>query len=208
MNQADSEDLFLEYLVRRNFLFERNYPVGRGNLDFRVERSGSVVLCDVKEVRDPEVDSHGKIEAHEHIRSDIRKLRAKFKHRPEIPVVLVTINVSTRFFTGATVAVALLGDIGVDFNRSNLSITTPLHHLNKGNAVLTKTHNRSISGVFVFDIVNRNHCLFTNPFTDHPVPQLFFPEVRVVDLNRDAQGDEIKELSNTMFWNAHCNNEA
>lgn len=113
MNQADSEDLFLDYLARHSFLFVRNYSVGRGNVDCRVERNGSVVLCDVKEVCDPEVNSHGKIEAHDHIRSDIRKLRAKFKNRPDVPVVLVTMNVSSRFFTGATIGVALLGDIGV-----------------------------------------------------------------------------------------------
>lgn len=201
MNTADSEKLFADYLNDHGLAYVRNYPVANGDVDFRIESGSSIVLCDVKEVRDSAKDPHGKLDSDNHIRGDIRKLREKFKDgRPNQPLVLVTVNFSTNFFTGLTVATALLGDIGVDFDKNTLSFTSPLHHLPKGNAALTVTQNRSISGVFVFDIANYKHYLFRSPFTFHPVQADFFPTVRVVDLDRNSQGNEIVNLSNIMFW--------
>ncbi|MFQ5853657.1 MAG: hypothetical protein ACE5JU_24115 [Candidatus Binatia bacterium] len=202
MITCDSEKLFADYLIKHKLLYDRNYSVASGDADFRVVRETSTVLCDVKEVRDSTKDPHGRLDAGGHIRSDIRKLREKFKYgRPDQPVILVTMNFSTNFVTGLTVATALLGDIGFDFDKKTLSSTSLLHHLPKGNAALTEIHNRSISGVLVFDIDNCKHYLFRSPFTDHPVPSDFFPEVRVVDLSRSAPGEEIVKLSDIMFWN-------
>ncbi len=110
-------------------------------------------------------------------------------------------NFSTNFFTGLTVATALLGDIGFDFDKKTLSLASPLHHLPKGNAALTQTHNRSISGVFVFDIDHYKHYLFRSPFTTYPVAPEFFPEVRAVDLDRAEQGNTVVRLSDIIFRN-------
>jgi Holliday junction resolvase-like predicted endonuclease len=206
---SDSETLFADYLSEQGFEYDRNYSVANGDVDFRIEKGNSIVLCDVKEVRDSKKDTCGKLDAGGHIRHDIRKLREKFKKgRPDQPVVLVTMNCSTNFFTGLTVATALLGDIGIDFDKNTLSFTSPLHHLRKGNAVLTKIHNCTISGVFVFDIESCKHYLFRSPFTDHAVPSEFFPQVRVVDLSRETQGRELTELSNIMFRNTKWKDEA
>ena len=200
MITLDSEKLFADYLAKHGFTYEQNYPVGTCNVDFRIVKTTSTVLCDVKEVRDSKKDSYGKLDASSHIRGDIKKLREKFKKkRPDQPVILITMNFSTNFFTGLTVATALLGDIGFDFDKMTLSLTSPLHHLPKGNAVLTQTHNRSISGVFVFDIDSCKHYLFRNPFTAHPVAPQFFPEVRVIDLDRAALGNAVVRLSDIII---------
>jgi hypothetical protein len=209
VSEDDSEKFFADYLSKRGLPYVRNYVVASGDVDFRIQRGSSIVLCDVKEVRDSKKDPCGKLDAGSHIRSDIRKLREKFKRgRPDQPVVLVTMNCSTNFFTGLTVATALLGDIGIDFDKNTLSSASPLHHLRKGNAVLTESHNRSISGVLVFDVENSKHYLFRSPFTDYPVPSVFFPGVRVVALNRRTQGRQLTELSNIMFWNTKWKDEA
>ena len=205
----DSEKLFADYLSEQGFEYDRNYSVANGDVDFRIERGSLIVLCDVKEVRDSKKDPCGKLDAGGHIRSDIRKLREKFKKgRPDQPVILVTMNFSTNFFTGLTVATALLGDIGIDFDKNTFPFTSPLHHLPKGTAVLTETHNCSISGVLVFDIESCKHYLFRSPFTDHPVPSQFFPEVQALDLSRETQGGELSGLSNIMFWNKKWKDEA
>ena len=140
------------------------------------------------------------IDAHGHIRSDIRKLRSKFKTRPNVAVILVTMNCSSNFFTGLTVARALMGDIGINFDRRALQVTSPLHHLPKGNATLTREQNRSISAVLVFDGPGGRHCLFVNPFADHPFPNTVFPGVTVIPLDRSAHGEALKTLSTFMFW--------
>jgi len=208
VKRIDSEELFADYLSEHLLPYDRNYAVTSGDVDFRIERASSIVLCDVKEVRDSKKNPCGKLDAGGHIRSDLKKLREKFKKgRPDQPVVLVTMNCSTNFFTGLTVATALLGDIGIDFDKNTLPFTSPVHHLPHGNAVLTQTHNCSISGVFVFDIESRKHYLFRSPFTDHPVPSECFPQVRVVDLSRKTQGQELAELSNIMFWNTKWTDE-
>jgi len=159
------------------------------------------VLCDVKEVHDPQADPGGRVEAEVHIRSNIRKLRAKFgKTRPDITVVSVTMNFSSRFFTGVTVARALWGEVGLTFDPESGEITSAVHHLPTGNAALTQNQNRSISAVLVFDHVNRRHCLFLSPFADHPVPRDFFPDVQVIPLDRTSEGDDLILLSKFQFW--------
>ena len=196
-----AEGIFADYLREHGFLFQRSYPVNRGNVDFRIVSSGYTVLCDVKEVRDPRTDPSGRVEAEGHIRSDIRKLRAKFgKHKPNYPVVLVTMNFSSRFFTGLTVARALLGEIGFTFDRATGETTSPVHHLPKGKAALTRKQNRSISALLVFDHANLRHCLFLSPFADHPVPPDFFPGIQVIALNRGSENEDLIALSKFHFW--------
>lgn len=205
----NSEAIFADYLAEHGFSFERAYSVSRGDVDFKIVSRGTTVLCDVKEVRDPQADPGGRVEAEVHIRSDIRKLRAKFgKARPDITVVLVTMNFSSRFFTGVTVARALLGDIGLTFDPESGEITSPVHHLTRGNAALTQNQNRSISAVLVFDHVNRRHGLFLSPFADHPVPPDFFPDVQVIPLDRASEGDDLILLSKFQSWGIETGGES
>ena len=200
MAADNSEELFTDYLSEHGFSFERSYRVNAGDVDFKIVSSGHTVLCEVKEVRDPHKDPGGRLEAEVHIRSDIRKLRAKFgKQRPDTPVVLVTMNFSSRSFTGMTVARALLGEIGFKFDRDTGETTSPIHHLPKGKATLTRTQNRSISGVLVFDRANRRHCLFLSPFADHPVPPDFFPSVLVIPLDRSLEDNALISLARYQF---------
>lgn len=209
MNNEGSEKVFADYLDRYGISYKRAYPVGGGDIDFLIEARGSKVFCDVKEVREPKEDSHGKVEADVHIKSDLRKLRSKFKKgRPEFPLLLVTMNYSTRFFTGFTISKAIFGQIGVKFNRSTRSIESPLHHLPKGNATLTQNQLRSISAVFVYDRTGNQHSIFLNPFADHPVPKDLFPEVRVIKLDPKASEEELINLRKIVFWNSDWKSES
>ena len=203
MNAEHSEQIFADYLTTHGMCYQREYPVNGANVDFCIEMANSRVLCDVKEVRESKEERIAEIDAHYHIRGDIRKLRAKFgKNRPSVPVFLVTMNFSSNFFTGLTIARALLGDIGINFDRLTSTVTSPLHHLPRGNAALTEASNRSISAVLVFDCATRcQHYLFINPFADKPIPEDFFPtSVRRVKLRRDMTQEELLQLSNFMFW--------
>ena len=173
------------------------------DVDFFLRSDKGDVYVDVKEVRDSREESL-EIDAYLHIREDIKDIRKKFNvARPTLPVVLVSVNLSTNFFTGLTVARALLGDIGIEFDPYTKTITETLHHLPKGNAVLTQKKHKSISGVFVFDLYNQRHCLFINPYADNPIPLNYFPEVREVTIKKTANQEELKKLSNIMFWNVN-----
>ncbi|MBW2021204.1 MAG: hypothetical protein JRI65_14625 [Deltaproteobacteria bacterium] len=201
VDQNISEQLFRTYLDKHNFEYRRSYRVNGGDIDFRVNIYGDILLCDVKEVKDSTSDTYGEIDAERHIRGDIRKLRAKFsKNRPEVPVLLVTMNFSSKFFTGLTIARALLGEIGFTFDRNCGEALSPFHHLPKGNAALTHRHNRSISGVFVFDHVHLNHRIFLSPFADYPISLGLFPEVEFTQLDRRSEKDELIGLSRYRFW--------
>lgn len=198
MDAEISEGLFAAYLDKYEMAYKRHYCVsGDKNVDFMIE-SLSVVLCDVKEVRDSSSDSGSKIDAYKHIRDDICKLRKKFKNvRPQQPVVLVTMNFSSKFFTAFTVAQAMLGDVGfalLNGNRGNA------RHLPRGNAAVTKNENTVISGVLVFDADSGNHRYFPNPFSSYQVPSGFFPDIREIELSRDSGEEQLVKLSKTMFW--------
>ncbi|PVY69218.1 hypothetical protein C8D92_1193 [Tamilnaduibacter salinus] len=198
MHAEISEGLFAAYLDDFNIRFERHYPVsGNSNVDFRVETS-SVVLCDVKEVRDSRSKTGNEIDAFSHIREDLRDLRKKFKKtKPSDPVVLVTMNFSSNFFTALTVARAMLGDVGVEFFNGTRS---EMNHLPRGNAALTKQGNTSISGVVVFDPECGNHRYFTNPFASNPLQEGFFPGIDEIKLSRDAGEEQLVGLSKIMWW--------
>lgn len=166
MDANFSEGTFKQYLDSHRFEFQENYIVGSQehprDVDFFITSPNGGVYADVKEVRDSREDGHV-IKAHLHIREDIEDIRGKFtENRPDLPLLLVSMNLSTTFFTGLTVAQAMLGNIGVEFNPYTNSITKPLHHLHKGDAALTQKKHRTISGIFVFDLSNHRHVLFTN----------------------------------------------
>ncbi len=196
-----SEKLFAEYLDRHGMPYKRDHDVGGGNVDFYIEAKGSCVLCDVKEIRDSKKDKHGHIDAYRHIRSDIRKLREKFKKdRPQLSLVLVSMNYSSKFFTGYTVARALLGEIGVVYDRELRTIESPLHHLPRGDATLTQKHCRSVSGLFVFNQGGRSHTFFMSPFADNPVTSGFFPETLEINMDPDGIDGKLVGLGEMMFW--------
>ncbi len=198
MDAEISEGLFASYLSGFNIEFQKHYPVaGNRNVDFRVETS-SVVLCDVKEVRDSHSQTGSQIDAYSHIREDLRELRKKFKKtKPNDPVVLVTMNFSSNFFTALTVARAMLGDVGVNVLNGTRG---GLHHLPRGNAALTKQGNTSISGILVFDPECGNHRYFKNPFASNPLQEVCFPGIDEIELSRDAREEQLVELSKIMWW--------
>lgn len=121
-DSVDGETMFAEWLDQCCIRYERNYVVTSGNVDFLIKFSTSHVYCDVKEVRASPGMPDSTIDADGHIRSDIRKLRAKFDFRPTLPVLLATINFCPKFFTGLTVARAMLGEIGVLFDRHTRNV--------------------------------------------------------------------------------------
>jgi len=196
----DGEALFEEWLSRHSLKYQRHHRVEPGNVDFLIHLRASIVYCDVKEVRDSPEPSVSNIYADGHIRSDIRKLRGKFKAHPDLPVLLVTMNFSSHFFTALTVARAMLGEIGVLFDRDTLELLKPVHHLRNGNASLTSGQNRSISGVLVWTGLRQRQTLLLSPFADHPLEGAFFPDTDVVTLDRGASPDAIRILSERMFW--------
>ena len=197
---VDGEALFAEWLDEHCISYERDYEVTPGNVDFLIKLPKVQVLCDVKEVHASSDASGSVIDADGHIRSDIRKLRAKFRSRPVSSVLLVTMNFSPDFFTGLTVSRALVGEVGVVFDRQTAEITKPTHHLPQGNASLTTNQNRSISGVLVWNGRRRRHVIFLSPFAEHPLDGSLFPNTDVVTLDRDASPSAIRALSDRMFW--------
>jgi hypothetical protein len=204
MTELASETEFASYLDAQGLVYKREYHVGPGNFDFRIESHSGPLYCDVKEIRDSDrvsLEEGGPISSYLLLRDDIRRLRRKYKGKKlDGPVVLVTMNFSSNFFTGFTVANALLGDIGVILRRERVGMTTPLHHLPRGNAVFTQAHNKSVAGVFVFDRVAGGHVFFRNPYADPQMPNDVFPGLRFISLSREAINDELVNLGNMMFW--------
>src|SRR2546427_6640970 len=111
-------------------------------------------------------------------------------------------NFSSNFFTGFTVARALLGDIGVTLHRGMPKVTNPLRHLPQGNAVFTRKQNTSVAGVFVFDRVSGGHIFFENPYAVAQMPKDVFHGLRFITLSREAVDDELVNLGAMIFWNA------
>lgn len=195
INVTKSERIFENYLLRHKIVFQRNYPVGSKNVDFYISSSKGNILSDVKEVQNTKKDE---IDAHDYIKEDIKKLRQKFKIKPLEPVLLVTFNNSSRFFTGLTVARAMLGDIGFTYDRKTMTKTSNIHFIYKGNASLTSEKNCSISGVFVLQECEKN-CLFLNPYANYSLSNDLFPDTETIELTRNLQEDGIVVLSNKMF---------
>ncbi len=204
MDAETSEKLFSSYLKSKDLNFERDFIVcGKKNVDFKINHSKGTVLCDVKEVRDSRVGSFGKIDAYTHIREDLNDLRKKFgRNKPTFPVVLVTMNFFSKFFTAHTVARAMFGDIGAKFSHAGRG---EIHHLPRGNASMTKTTNTSISGILVFDCASGNHTYFSNEFANYKIPEGYFPEAAEVNLKRSSSEEELIRLTKRMFW--ECDEE-
>jgi hypothetical protein len=206
-----SESLFEEYLKKHLIKFSMHFLVNSNNdknVDFRLANGQQVILCDVKEVRDSELQLDpgagrlgGSVTAQDHIRGDIKKLREKFSSPPTVPVMLVSMNFSSNFFTALSVSRALIGEIGVIFERGAEDSASALHHLHTGNASLRQKMNTSISGVFLFDVANGNHCLFRNPYANREIPLDFFSGIKIFNLRKDESREDIIALSNLMFWN-------
>jgi hypothetical protein len=194
----DSEGLFSAWLDQHQISYERHYDVGPGNVDFLIQSTTPHIYCDVKEVQDSRRESGWDIDAYHHVRDDIRKLRKKFRKQPDLPLILVTMNFSARFFTGFTLATALLGDAGVLLDRPSLQVTKAVHYLPRGNAVLTRKHNRSITGVLVFTGLGARHTLYVNPFYEPFGGEAWFPDTDVVRLN--PEGEDLLALSDHWFW--------
>jgi hypothetical protein len=202
MTEMESEKEFASYLEDQGLVYERDYHIGPGDFDFCVDTRCAAIYCDVKEIQDSDIESVEGIDAHLHLRGDIRKLRNKYKGKKlDVPVVLVAMNYSSNYFTGLTVGRALMGDVGITFDRNTLKAGKPLHHIQRGNAVFTRNQNTSISGVFVFDRVNGRHCFFDNPYSENPMPRDVFTNLRFVALSRSTIGQELIDLGNIMFWN-------
>jgi len=200
--QMESEKAFATYLEDQRLLCVRDYHVGPGNFDFRVETHCEPIYCDVKEIHDSDIESVKGIDAHLHLRGDIRKLRNKYKGKKlDVPVVLVAMNFSSNYFTGLTVARALMGDVGITFDRSRPKAGKPLHHIPNGDAAFTKNQNTSISGVFVFDRAHGEHCFFENPNAKPRMPRDLFHNLRFITLSRSTVGQELIDLGKIWFWN-------
>jgi hypothetical protein len=198
MDAETSESLFQSYLDQLQVGYERHVRVcDERNVDFRVE-GDPPVLCDVKEIR-PGLRATNEIDAYAHLRRDLRNLREKFGPcRPDLPVLLVTVNFSGRLFTGFSVARAMLGDAGAEFSPSGRG---EFHHLPRGNAAMTSRHHTTISGVFVFDCNPiGDHALFGNPYAARPVPAQCFPLVRRIPVSRSAAEEDLNALANITFW--------
>ncbi len=202
MTEMESEKVFTSYLEKQNLTYKRDYHVGPGNFDFRVDNHCGAIYCDVKEIQDSDFESVEGIDAHLHLRGDIRKLRNKYKgKRLDGPVVLIAMNYSSNYFTGLTVARALMGDVGINFDRNTLKVGKSLHHIPNGNAAFTRNQNTSISGVFVFDRANGNHCFFKNTYALNQMPKDVFHNLKFIDLSRSIVGQELINLGDIMFWN-------
>src|SRR5688572_7060730 len=102
--ELESEARFASWLEEHQIRYERDVKVDGGDVDFLLNSTAPNIYCDVKEIRDSAIPSPMGLDADDHIRGDIRKLRRKFKTAPTLPVVLVTMNYSQKFFTGLTVA--------------------------------------------------------------------------------------------------------
>ena len=205
MDAKFSEGLFASYLESHNLNFERHFQVyGEKNVDFKIN-TPVAVLCDVKEVHDSRADSKGSIDAYTHIREDLKDLRKKFgRNKPTCPVVLISMNFSSSFFTGFTVAQAMFGDVGAVYTGKALG---DLHHLPRGNASMTRSSNTSISGILVFDCASSNHTYFPNEFARTQLHTGYFPYAVVIDLKRDSPGQEVVRRSDFMFWGYNENNK-
>jgi hypothetical protein len=206
MTELASEKAFASYLDAQGLLYKRDYHVGPGDFDFRIESHCGPIYCDVKEIRDADSECPEEIRAYLPLRDDIRRLRKKYKGKTlDGPVVLVTMNCSSKFITGFTIARALLGDIGVILQGESPNETTPLHHLPQGNAVFTRKQNTSVAGVFVFDRVAGGHVFFGNPYAEAvaQMPKDVFHGLRFIPLSREAVNTELAKLGELLFWNAY-----
>jgi len=173
-----AEKIFYNYLRTHGYRTNGPYKIGKKNVDFQIiDKNNRLVLSDVKIVKQVKKDkAQYEIDAHSFIRKDIKSLREKLKEADEIkcPVILVSMNFSSKFFTSLTVSRAMFGEVITNIKKKDLTATEPRH---AGKAVFTKEHNTKISGIFVFDYINNKHIFFHNPYANVPLPVNYFPNV-------------------------------
>jgi hypothetical protein len=120
MTEMESEKEFASYLDDQGLVYEPDYHIGPGDFDFCIDTGCGRIYCDVKEIQDSNIQSVEGIDAHLHLRGDIRKLRNKYKGKKvDVPVVLVAMNYSSNYFTGLTVGRALMGNVGLHFRETD-----------------------------------------------------------------------------------------
>jgi len=173
-----AEKIFYNYLRTNGYRTISPFYIGKKNLDFEIiDKNNRLVLSDVKIVKQVKKDkAEYEIDAHSLIRKDIKSLREKLKEAKEIncPVILISMNFSSKFYTSFTMSKAMFGEVITNINKKDLTATEPRH---AGKAVFTKKHNTKISGIFVFDYINNKHIFFHNPYASVPLPVNYFPNV-------------------------------
>jgi len=197
-----SEKIFYNYLTNNKFLIKPSFVIIKKNVDFLIiNKKNRIVLTDVKIVESVKRQKDSsELDAHFFIRQDIRRIREKIKGaKIECPVVLVTMNFSSKYFTALTIAKALLGNIVVQISKSDLTSSEP-HHSLRGKAAFTIQHNTLISGVLLFDYVNNNHIFLHNPYTINRMKKNYFPGVREIDIDREEGLEEMISLSEMKFF--------
>jgi hypothetical protein len=198
----DAEREFARYLTNYRIEYSREYVVDTAtgsNVDFRIKMGNKSILLDVKVVVDVPRPPSGEIIAHRQIASDIQKLRKKFRSdSPKHPVILVTVNHSSMFFTGFTLLRAMFGKAKVDFAVPDMAQLTPLRFFPNGGARFTLDQNTGISGILVFNPRSTN-VFFANPFAKYPVKEDCFPNTKAYQPTRTLTGSEILEFSNLQF---------
>jgi hypothetical protein len=197
MHQKQSELIFATLLNKYNIHYERDCIVNlanRRNVDFCISFRRQNIFCDVKEVLPTKGPDKG-IVAHKQIQKDIKKLRSKFGSTiPTLPVVLVTVNYSARFFTGLTVKNAMFGELSMTFRKKDFKQIGPTVH-SRSKASLAAEKNRTISGILVLNYGAQN-VYFANPFARHKIKRGIFPETMYLT---PQPVDEIKKFSNIVF---------
>jgi acetone carboxylase gamma subunit len=178
MTILNSKKIFEDYLIKNKLSFEKNFPLGANNIDFRVNSGTLSAFCCVNEISIISDDKNKKTGAFINIRKDIQKLRSIFgNYLSSDPIVLVTMNLSHITFTGLTVVRAMYGDIEIIFNKETLKVNQGEHFSKKGKAGLTQIRNTIISGILVLDARN-NHYLFKNCYAKNEIPDGFFSSIQ------------------------------
>lgn len=201
MTTNSSELLFEKYLVHHQIAFEREYPSGSKNLDFRMQIHSKQVLADVKHIEDRLV-KNALVEAHLQLRNDIKSLRAKFDDKPKESVLLISVSwmSESRVFTGFTVARALYGDVGRETSGAPElgTVVSEVKRLKNGRAAFTSKQNTSISGVLIYQGIGKKGYLFINPFARIAFDENL-PDVESICLDDWNDANRRKALSSLMF---------
>lgn len=95
----------------------------------------------------------------------------------------------------------MLGDLGAKFSFMGEEVeVSPMEHLPKGNAAVTRNQSTSLSGVLVIDCWLGGHAYFANPFAAFPLSAGFFPEVDEIAIQRIDGEEQFINESNLMFF--------
>lgn len=196
-----SEIAFEEYLNQHNISYDREFVVSENgaNVDFFVHAANQDIYCDVKEVKRSSTSKPPRVYAKKNIQNDLKKLRSKFKNRrPDHALLLVSMNYSNQVFTGWTIAEAMLGQIGFVVDADFSKIIKPAH-ITRANASTTPKHNRSISGVYVYDKSMKINNIYANPYANIHVKENVFPRTQIIDIHPNMSPEDLEWLSNIHY---------